>query len=79
MIGKSLDRTYLALLRVHRARLIEFGLFFGSVVALQGGRFAFTLLVAAGLQPVDFTNWAQFVTFVGYAPAMLLGSGNGMN
>ena len=79
MIGKSLDRTYLSLLRVHRARLIEFSLFFGSVVALQGGRFVFTLVVAAGLRPADFTDWAQFVTFVGYAPAMLLGAGNGMN
>jgi O-antigen/teichoic acid export membrane protein len=65
--------------RVDRARIVEFSLFLGSVLALQGTRFLFTLLVAAGLRPSDFTAWAQFVTFVGYAPAILLGVGNGMN
>jgi O-antigen/teichoic acid export membrane protein len=66
-------------LRVDRARILEFASFLGSVLALQGTRFLFTLLVAAGLQPSEFIAWAQFVTFVGYAPALLLGVGNGMN
>lgn len=65
--------------RVDRSRIVEFSLFLGSVLALQGSRFLFTLLVAAGLRPSEFTAWAQFVTFVGYAPAILLGVGNGMN
>lgn len=66
-------------LRVYRARVLEFALFFGSVVALQGSRFLFTLLVASGVPPAEFTDWAQFLTLVGYLPAMLLGVGNGMN
>lgn len=65
--------------RIDRARVVEFAFFLGSVVALQASRFLFTLLVAASLQPAAFTSWAQFVTFVGYAPVLLLGVGNGMN
>lgn len=65
--------------RVDRERVLEFALFLGSVVSLQASRFVFTLLVAAGLQPSEFTEWAQFVTFVGYAPTLLLGVANGMN
>lgn len=65
--------------RIDGARVVEFAFFLGSVVALQASRFLFTLLVAASLQPAAFTSWAQFVTFVGYAPVLLLGVGNGMN
>jgi O-antigen/teichoic acid export membrane protein len=63
----------------HRPFVLEFSFFLGSVVALQGSRFLFTLGVASGLRPADFTAWAQFVTLVGYAPAILLGIGNGLN
>ena len=66
-------------LRIDRARVLEFAFFLGSVLALQGSRFLFTLIVAAGLRPSEFTAWAQFVTFIGYAPSLLLGVGNGMN
>lgn len=62
-----------------RARILEFVFFLGSVVALQASRFLFTLLVAGGLRPAEFTSWAQFVTFVGYAPTLLFGVANGMN
>ena len=67
------------MVRAYRARMIEFTFFLGSVIALQGARFVFTLLVAAAIQPSEFTAWAQFVTFVGYAPTAMLGVGNGMN
>ena len=49
------------------------------MLALQGSRFLFTLLVAAAIQPSEFSAWALFVTYVGYAPAILLGTSNGMN
>jgi O-antigen/teichoic acid export membrane protein len=77
--GKAAGGSVRAWLRVDRAGIVEFSFFLGSVLALQGSRFLFTLLVAAGLQPSEFIAWAQFVTFVGYAPAILLGVGNGMN
>ena len=79
MTVRSVRRSVPLPPRLDRAIVLEFALFFGSVVALQGTRFLFTIVVAAGLAPAAFTGWTLFVTFVGYAPAILLGAGNGMN
>lgn len=65
--------------RIARDAIVEFGAFLGSVAALQGTRFLYTIVVAAGVTPALFTGWTLFITFVGYAPALLLGAGNGMN
>lgn len=66
------------LLAAHRSALVEFGMFAASVAAAQGGRFAYSLAVAATVPLTDFNTWALFLAAVAYAPALLLGVVNGM-
>lgn len=59
-----------------RAR--ELGLFTASTIVYQGARFLFTLAAARVLAPAEFTMWAITIALLVYAPAILLGTNNGM-
>ena len=61
-----------------RSLAIEFSLFTASVLLLQGARFAFNIAVARAVPTADFTVWALLLAGITYAPALFLGSLNGL-
>jgi O-antigen/teichoic acid export membrane protein len=65
-------------MKVGEAAVGEFALFAGSVAALQGSRFIYSLVVADSVPLGDFALWALLVALLAYTPAFLLGVLNGM-
>ena len=62
--------------RAGRAR--ELGLLAASTAIYQSARFFFSLAAAAVLSSDDFSLWALTLALLAYAPAVLLGTNNGM-
>lgn len=65
-------------LRLARPHHIEFGWFAASLGVFQASRFVFSLGAAQALDSRGFTTYAIFLAFLNYAPALLLGTLNGV-
>ena len=60
------------------ARARELGLLTGSTGLYQGARFLFSLAAASVLSSDNLSLWALTLALLAYAPAVLLGTNNGM-